>query len=137
MPNTQKERCLKMKKVNKNDFFIAICMLIAFALWTLTLTFVDVQAIGPDNSTIGLATFNKFVHSLTGVHLTLYNITDQLGLLPIFIVLCFGMLGAIQLIKRKSLFKVDFSLLILGAFYAVVFALFITFETFIVNYRPI
>ena len=42
-----------------------------------------------------------------------------------------------QLIRRKSLKKVDFEILALGAFYIVIAAFYVFFELAIVNYRPI
>ena len=48
----------------------------------------------------------------------------------------FATLGLVQLIKRKSLFKVDHSILILGVFYLVVLAVFLLFERIVINYRP-
>lgn len=47
------------------------------------------------------------------------------------------MLGCVQLIKRKSLWAVDRSLLILGGIYLCVFTAYFFFEKCIVNYRPI
>ena len=41
------------------------------------------------------------------------------------------------IIKRKSLFKVDSSILVLGAFYIVVMAAYLFFEFYVVNYRPV
>ena len=126
-----------MKKENKKDFCIAISLLIAFVMWTAAIRFVDVQAIGPQESSVGFATINRFVHNLTGVHMSLYTITDWLGLVPIVFVMGFGILGLIQWIKRKHLLKVDYSILALGGFYIVVMAAFILFEVFVINYRPV
>ena len=126
-----------MKKENQRNFCIAICMLLAFLLWTIAIQFVDVQAIGPQESTVGLATINQFVHNLTGVHMPLYTITDWLGLVPLMFVMGFGTLGLVQWIKRKNLLKVDYSILVLGEFYIVVMATYILFEVFVINYRPV
>jgi len=112
-------------------------MLLAFLLWTIAIQFVDVQAIGPQESTVGLATINQFVHNLTGVHMPLYTITDWLGLVPLMFVMGFGTLGLVQWIKRKNLLKVDYSILVLGEFYIVLMAAYILFEVFVINYRPV
>ena len=126
-----------MKKENQRNFCIATCMLLAFLLWTVAIQFVDVEAIGPQESSVGFATINQFVHNLTGVHMSLYTITDWLGLVPLGFVMGFALLGLIQWIKRKHLLKVDYNILVLGGFYIVVMALYIFFEMFVVNYRPI
>ena len=126
-----------MKKESQRNFYIAICMLVAFLLWTVAIQFVDMQEIGPRESTVGFATINHFVHTLTGVHMSLYTITDWLGLVPLMFVMGFGTLGLIQWIKRKHLLKVDYSILVLGGFYIVVMAVYVLFEMFVVNYRPV
>ena len=126
-----------MKKKNQKNFCIAICMLIAFVMWTVAIRFVDVQAIGPQESSVGFATINQFVHNLTGVHMSLYTITDWLGLVPLMFVMGFGTLGLIQWIKRKHLLKVDYSILVLGGFYIVVMAAYVLFEVLVINYRPV
>ena len=108
-----------------------------FVLWTIALHFVDVRAIGPGGSGVGFATLNKLIHNSTGVHMRLYTITDWLGLVPICLIMGFGVLGLCEWIKRKNLFKVDYNILVLGGFYIVVMVIYIFFEMFVVNYRPI
>ena len=126
-----------MKKKNQKKLGIAICMLIAFVMWTVAIRFIDVQAIGPQESSVGFATINQFVHTLTGVHMSLYTITDWLGLVPLMIVMGFGTLGLIQWIKRKHLLKVDYGILVLGGFYILVMVAYVLFEVFVINYRPV
>ena len=109
----------------------------AFALWTVLIRWVDVQAVGQNGTKIGFADFNVWFHQLTGVHMTLYTITDWLGLVPIFICLCFGVLGLVQLIKRRSLLRVDPDILLLGIYYVLVIACYLIFEMIPVNYRPV
>ena len=123
--------------MKKQNFCIAWGLLAAFVLWTAVVSLVDVQAIGPRGSSVGLAALNGFFHNLTGVHLSLYLITDWLSLVPLGIVLGFGALGLVQWVKRKSIWKVDRSILVLGGFYLVVLTAFVFFEVYAVNYRPI
>lgn len=126
-----------MKKRNKKNFGIAIGLLVTFVVWTIAISYLDVQAIGPKGSSVGFATLNGFFHNLTGVHMQIYTITDWLGLVPLCFVLGFALLGLIQLVKRRSLFKVDYSILVLGGFYIIVMAAYVFFEIFVINYRPV
>ena len=112
-------------------------MLTAFVLWTVAVQFIDVRTIGPNGSSVGFATINGFVHKLTGVHMSLYNVTDCLGLVPIFVAMGFALFGFAQWIKRKHLSKVDYSIFVLGGFYIAVMAVYILFEMVTVNYRPV
>ena len=67
----------------------------------------------------------------------LYTITDWLSLVPLVLVLGFAILGLVQWVKRKSILKVDRSILILGGFYVAVMAVYVFFEIFVINYRPV
>ena len=109
----------------------------AFVLWTAAVRLVDVQAIGPQGSTVGFARINGWVHHLTGVHMCLYTVTDWLGLVPFSFAIGFSVLGLMQWMKRKHLRRVDFSILVLGGFYLVVVAAYVLFEVFVINYRPV
>lgn len=126
-----------MRKNNQKILYAAICLLAGFVLWTTAIQFIDVKAIGPQNSSVGFATLNQLVHKLTGVNMLLYTITDWAGLIPLGFAMGFALLGFIQWIKRKRILKVDYSILVLGGFYVLVIAMYIFFEMFIVNYRPI
>ena len=126
-----------MKKRIRNGFYSAALSLVAFVLWTCAVSFVDVKSIGPENSSVGFAALNGFFHSLTGVNFLLYDITDWLGLVPIFVMAGFALLGLVQWIKRRQLKAVDASLFVLGGFYIVVAAVFLFFEAVVINYRPV
>ena len=125
-----------MEKKNIRLFFVGVGLLAAFVLWTVLVCFIDVRAIGPRESSVGFATLNGYVHNLTGVNMSLYVVTDWLGLVPIGVAFGFAILGLVQWIKRKSLLKVDKSILTLGGFYIVVMAVYILFEIVVINYRP-
>lgn len=126
-----------MKKRNQRNFCVTICLYLLFILWTAAIKFFDIAAVGPEYSEVGFASVNVLFHRLTGVNMLLYTITDWLGLVPVCFVLGFALLGLIQLIKRKSLLKVDCSILLLGGFYVLVMAAYVFFEIFIINYRPV
>lgn len=123
--------------MNKKRSCISIVLLVAFAVWTWLVCFVDIKAIGPEESSVGLATLNGVVHSFTGVNMLLYTVTDWLGLVPVAVAFGFAAVGLVQWIKRGSLMRVDHSILALGVFYIAVMTAYIFFETVIINYRPI
>lgn len=126
-----------MKKKNCSNLFIALTLFLSFVLWTAGVTLINVKPVGPNGSCVGFADINSLFHSLTGVHFTLYNITDWLGLVPIAVCLFFAVLGLIQWIKRKKFLKVDYSILVLGGFYLLVMAFYILFEYVVINRRPV
>lgn len=126
-----------MKNKIKRTFCFAVIMLATFTIWTALIRIIDVKAIGPNGSEVGFASLNRFFHNLTGVNMTLYNITDWLGLVPIAFCFGFAVLGIIQWIKRKNILKVDYDILALGVFYIVTIAAYILFEMYAINYRPI
>ena len=125
-----------MKEIRR-ELLAGIVLLAAFALWTVSIRHIDVQNAGPNGTEIGFATINVWFHRLTGVHMLIYTITDWLGLVPIIICMCFGVLGLAQLIKRRSLLTVDSDILLLGAYYVVAILGYLLFEMVPINYRPI
>lgn len=126
-----------MKTEIKRNFIIALCFLTAFVFWTFAVCHFDVDAVGPEGSQVGFSTVNRLFHSITGVHFSLYVITDWLGLIPIAVCLGFAVFGLVQWIKRKDIRKVDRDILILGGFYIVVMAMYILFEYVVINRRPV
>lgn len=126
-----------MKKTKGKLFGIAGMLLAVFVLWTLAVQHIDVQPIGPNGSSVGFAALNGWVHKLTGVHMGLYVLTDWLGLVPMGFVLGFAVLGLVQWVRRRKLFRVDHDILVLGGFYLLVLILYLVFETVVVNARPV
>ena len=126
-----------MKKTNHKTLCAAIILLVLFVAWTVLLCFVNVKAIGPQESAVGFAAINKAFHEFIGVNMTLYAITDWLGLVPIGFALGFAFFGLAQWFKRKSIKNVDADIILLGGFYLVVIAVYILFEYLVINYRPV
>ena len=126
-----------MKEKGKRLLWIGCIFIAGFVIWTLLIQAVDVQPLGVNGTNIGFATINCWFHRLTGVHMVIYTITDWLGLIPIFICMIFGGIGCIQLLKRRSLLKVDYDIILLGAYYILVILGYFIFEMMPINYRPI
>jgi len=126
-----------MKRMGKTQLLAGAGFLTAFLLWTLFVRCLDVQAIGPNGTKVGFATFNLWFHRLTGVHMSIYTITDWLGLVPICVCFCFGAVGAAQTIGRRSLLRVDPDIILLGLYYILVVIGYLVFEMVPINYRPV
>ena len=135
--NLKEKGYRKMKRNGKRLLLLGIVCMVAFAIWTLLIQVVDVKPVGQNGTQIGFATFNGWFHKLTGVHMTIYHITDWLGLVPIVICMFFCVLGCVQLLKRRSLFKVDCDIILLGVYYIIVIFGYLVFEMIPINYRPI
>ena len=126
-----------MKKDRNKYFYFSIILFVVFVLWTALIYFVDVKPIGPQGSKVGVSAINGFVHNITGVNWILYYITDLLSIVPFVAAAGFALLGLIQLIKRKSILKVDSDIIALGIFYVVVIMTYLLFEVIAINYRPV
>ena len=122
---------------NKTKYLMAGIFGILAVVWIALVKCADVAAIGPAGTSVGLSRLNQAVHDLTGVNMLWYTITDWLGIVAILAVAAMALLGLVQLIKRKSLLRVDREILALGGLYVVIFVLYVFFEKVIVNYRPI
>lgn len=116
-----------MERKTKTQFIFGSSLLALFIVFTMSLTFVDMQSIGPQGSYVAYSGINQAVHELFGVNMTLYNITDWAGVVAIFVALGFAILGLVQWIQRKSILKVDSSILLLGVFYVFVFGAYVFF----------
>lgn len=126
-----------MKSNAKRLFILGVVLIITFAVWTLLIQSVDVQPIGQNGTDVGFARFNAWFHGLTGSDMTVYAVTDWLGFVPIFVCMVFAIVGLVQWIKRKNIFKVDCDILILGLYYVLVIFGYLIFEMIPINYRPI
>lgn len=122
---------------NHKSWMITGLLFVLFAGFTIAVSAADVQPIGPEQSEVGLAAVNQFVFQKLGVNMQWYHLTEWLGMAVLTVPLCFAAMGLQQLIRRKSLWKVDAPLLLLGVFYALVAACCVLFEKVVINYRPV
>lgn len=128
---------MERKTKAKKQFIFGVITLALFVLYTMSLTFVDIQPIGPQGSSVAYAEMNKAVHELFGVNMMLYHITDWAGVVAILIAIGFAVLGLTQWIQRRNILKVDSSILVLGGFYLLVFGTYAFFEFYVINRRPV
>ena len=121
----------------KAKSIIAAVFLILFLLLIVLVKTVDVAAIGPEGTSIGLSGINGAIHEATGVKMIWSKITNYMGYLSILVVACFAVLGLIQLIRRKSLREVDTEIFALAGLYVLMAVCYLLFEFVVINSRPI
>ncbi len=122
---------------SKKLFTLSALLFLLFAGLTAALLYVDVRPIGPLGSKVGFAALNGAARELIGLRLGLYSLTDWLSIAALPVMLGFALTGLVQLIRRRSLKKVDADILLLGGFYLLVLAAYLLFEYAVVNYRPV
>lgn len=113
-----------------------VCLLLFFAL-IASLKLIDVAVAEPVGCEIGLSHINLAFKNAVGTNLDLWHVTEYLGFIAIACALLFALLGACQLIKRRSFKKVDKDIYLLALVYIAVMIIYVFFEKFAVNYRPI
>lgn len=125
-----------MKQTNKS-LLCSILTTILFIIFTIFVKVADVKLIPTTATFVGFGTLNLWFHQLTKENLFLYQLGDWLSIIPLLICVVYALIGCYQLIKRKSIFKVDYNLLILGFYYVLLLGVYLLFEVIPVNYRPI
>lgn len=123
--------------MKKKNIITSITMIILAVIYTILVKIIDVAPIGPNNSEVGFSKINGFFHNLLGSNMTIYKITEILGMIPLLMAGIYAIIGVVELIKRKSFTKVDREIYALAGLYVVVLGLYIFFEKCIINYRPI
>lgn len=125
-----------MKKKVQRNFMITAVLFLSFLLFTVLVMCVDVQPIGPEQSEVGFASLNGWLHDTIGVHEGWYDATKYLGMLVLLVAAGFAALGATQFLRGGSVFKVDVAIVLMGAFYILVGIAYVLFEVVVINYRP-
>ncbi len=109
----------------------------AFILFTLMVRFIDRKDIGPLGSKVGFAWLNGKVRDIIGQSSIWYGLSSFFGLLVILIVVLFVCMGGYELIRRRSLKKVDADIYAMAVIYVIMAAFYIIFEKLVINYRPV
>lgn len=127
---------MKKKEKAYGWMYTGIICLVLSITFIFAVTALDVQAIGPNGTSVGFAGINGAVAQAIGSNMIWYKITQLLGYLAIVIFAFYAVCGIVQIIKRKSLFKVDQDLLVMAYMFIVLFLLYILFDKIAINYRP-
>lgn len=122
---------------NKSKYVLPATSFLLFLILTVLLKTADVAKTGVGDTEIGLYHLNFAAKEFFGTNTAWYKITEITGILSIAAGGVFALLGAYQLIKRKSLFKVDTEILILGGLYILTGFIYVIFEKAVINFRPI
>lgn len=126
-----------MNKKVKTSLIVFASFFVLSIIFTILLLTVDVRE-SFHNPKLGLATLNEKVFTTIGESRFWYYFTQILGYLAILVVVCFAVIGVIQLIKNKSIKKVDKEIIGLGIVYVIIAIIYVFFEkVVVVNYRPI
>lgn len=125
------------KKKSNTYLIISIIFFALFLIFAICVWKIDRAPIGPNDSIVGFSKLNKWFSDLVGCKMTLYTITDLVSILPIATALIYATIGIVQWIKRKSIKNVDDDILVLGAFYVVLFIIYFMFNYIVINYRPV
>lgn len=121
---------------SKKYYRLSAVFFAAFILFTILVKTVDVKPIGPNGSEVGFAALNSAVYKLCGAHQFFHTLTDLLGYTAFLVIGAFGMIGLVQLIRRRSLKKVDPKIVLLGIFYLIVLTFYFLFNKVVVNWAP-
>ncbi len=124
-------------KTLKTNLILTGALFLIFIAFTLLVKFVNVCNLGPLGSEIGFCSLNIAVAKAIGFSESFYKISEVFGLVTFLVVGCFVILGIYQLIKGKSLKKVDAKIYALACFYVLTFIFYLAFEVIVINYRPV
>ena len=131
-------RCRKeIENMKKPNFVKTIILALVTAVFSALVCLIDKAAIGPNETVVGFAKINGLFAKLFKYSPLLYMLTNLLGYFALLVCAFFGFIGLLQLIKGKSLKKVDRNIIALGVLYVIVIGLYVLFDKVALNYRPI
>ena len=116
--------------------FVAVTLIAV--VFTVLVKIVDVGFVSSTGSLVGFSSVNIPFSQKFRFNPIFYKVSEVLGYLIFLVIAVFAFIGCYQLIKRKSLMKVDKDLYALAITYVFTFALYIFFDkVLVINLRPI
>lgn len=126
-----------MRAVPKESIRNAVIMTAVTILMTILVATVDVQPVGVEGTNLGLAAINTGFFNKFGENHTFYLLSKLAGLVCFAVAGGFGIFFLIRFIQCKSLQKVDRNLTVLILLYLATAIVYVLFEKFAINYRPV
>ena len=121
----------------KRDFKKPVVMLFVTILFSVLTYVVDRKSIGYDGTSVGFSSINGLFAGSFGYNPVMDTLSDIAMYLSFLVVAAFAFIGVMQLIRGKSLSKVDKTIIGLGILYVIVAVLYVAFDKIPINYRPI
>lgn len=121
----------------KRDFKRPLVMLVVTILFSVLTFVVDRKPIGYDGTSVGFSSINGLFAGSFGYNPVMDTLSDIAMYLSFLVVAAFAFIGVMQLIKGRSISKVDKVIIGLGVLYVVVAVLYVAFDKIPINYRPI
>lgn len=121
----------------KRDFKRPVVMLLVTILFSVLTYVVDRKPIGYDGTSVGFSSINGLFAGSFGYNPVMDTLSDIAMYLSFLLVAVFACIGVMQLVKGKSLSKVNKVIIGLGILYVVVAVLYVAFDKIPINYRPI
>lgn len=116
---------------------IACVLLLTFVALTVALVCVDVQKAGESQAPVGFATLNEAVFEAIGQSALCLKVSELCGALMIAAVGAFGVLGLVQVIRRKGILRADRELYFMAGGLVLLAVAYVLFEVLVINYRPV
>jgi len=126
-----------MKKKKNTHFLDSIIWFALFIVFSIVVSKVDVKPIGPLGSEVGLAAINKLVAEILPYRPLFNEVAKLMGLVAFGWGCIFAVIGAVQLIRSRGFRGVDYRILLLGGLYLDLGIIYLFFEKFVINYRPV
>ncbi len=120
----------------KISLLTAIVLFVVTVIYTVLVFFVDKAPIGPEGTEVGFAVMNGTFRDAIGLNPLWDKITDVMMALSFAAALSFVVMGVVQLVRKKSILKVDKEILALAVVYVLVVVMYVFFDKVPLNYRP-